>query len=89
MGLPCLQILQLRCVKCSTNFIKYTFSSSKEVLNSFVLVPPVPVGGAFIDLIVKYDWDAITILYENNDSMMRLKGIFDRTAEVKCSKYPT
>ena len=40
-------------------------------------------GSAYIDLIVKYGWDAITILYENNDSMMRLKAIFDRTAEVE------
>ena len=40
------------------------------------------LGRAYIDLIVKYGWETITILYENNDSMMRLKGIFDRTSDV-------
>ncbi len=39
-------------------------------------------GKAFIDLIVQYGWESITILYENNDSMMRLKEIFDITSEV-------
>lgn len=40
------------------------------------------LGQAYVDLIERYDWDTITILYENNDSMARLKKIFDRTAEV-------
>ena len=35
-----------------------------------------------IDLVVKYGWDSVTILYENNDSMMRLKEIFTRTTKV-------
>ncbi|XP_059097644.1 glutamate receptor ionotropic, kainate 2-like isoform X2 [Tigriopus californicus] len=39
------------------------------------------LGQAYVDLIERYDWDTITILYENNDSMARLKKIFDRTAE--------
>ena len=38
---------------------------------------------AFIDLVVKYGWDSVTILYENNDSMMRLKEIFTRTTKVR------
>lgn len=40
-------------------------------------------GRAYVDHIIRYGWDMITVLYENNDSMMRLKGIFDRTAEVR------
>jgi hypothetical protein len=39
-------------------------------------------GKAFIDLITQYGWESITILYEDNDSMMRLKEIFDITSEV-------
>ena len=39
-------------------------------------------GSAFTDLIVKYDWDSVTILYENNDSMLRLKEIFTRTSKM-------
>ena len=38
---------------------------------------------AFIDLVVKYGWDSVTIMYENNESMMRLKEIFTRTTEVR------
>ena len=40
-------------------------------------------GMAFIDLVVKYGWDSVTIMYENNESMMRLKEIFTRTTEVR------
>ena len=40
------------------------------------------LGSAYIDIIEQYGWDAITILYENNDSMMRLKAIFDKTSKV-------
>ena len=40
------------------------------------------LGTALIDLVVKYGWDSVTILYENNDSMMRLKEIFTRTTKV-------
>ena len=37
---------------------------------------------AYNDLIGKYGWDAVTILYENNESMSRLKEVLDRTAKV-------
>ena len=40
------------------------------------------LGRAYIDIIEQYGWDAITILYENNDSMMRLKAIFDKTSKI-------
>ena len=40
------------------------------------------LGSAFIDLVIKYNWDVVTILYENNDSMMRLKEVFTRTAKI-------
>ena len=38
---------------------------------------------AYNDLIGKYGWDAVTILYENNESMSRLKEVLDRTAKVQ------
>ena len=41
---------------------------------------------AFIDLVVKYGWDSVTILYEDNDSMMRLKEIFTRTTKACIKK---
>ena len=44
-------------------------------------------GKAFIDLISQYGWESITILYENNDSMMRLKEIFDITSEVSAKAF--
>lgn len=37
-------------------------------------------GQAYVDLIQRYGWDQVTILYENNDSLMRLKKIFDQTS---------
>ncbi len=40
------------------------------------------LGHAFIELVVRYGWDTVTILYEDNDSMMRLKEIFSRSAQV-------
>ena len=40
------------------------------------------LGSAFIDLVIQYNWDVVTILYENNESMMRLKEIFTRTAKI-------
>ena len=30
-----------------------------------------------------YNWQTITILYQDNDSMMTLKQIFDRTSTVE------
>ncbi len=41
------------------------------------------LGRAYTDVIEAYGWDSVTILYENNDSMMRLKTVFDRTAELQ------
>ena len=40
------------------------------------------LGGAYLDLIEAYGWKTITILYQDNDSMMTLKQIFDRTSTV-------
>ena len=40
------------------------------------------IAEAYNDIIGKYGWDAVTILYENNESMSRLKGVLDRTAKV-------
>ena len=37
---------------------------------------------AYMDIIEHYGWKTITILYENNDSMMRMKAIFDRTSNL-------
>ena len=41
------------------------------------------IAQAYNDIIGKYGWDAVTILYENNESMSRLKEVLDRTAKVK------
>ena len=40
------------------------------------------LGSAYIDLIKAYGWDTIIILYEDNDSLIRLKTIFDRTSKI-------
>jgi len=37
------------------------------------------LGSAYLDLIEAYQWKTITILYQDNDSMMTLKQILDRT----------
>ena len=44
-------------------------------------------GSAFIDLVIKYGWVSVTILYENNESMMRLKEIYTHTSKVKITTY--
>ena len=40
------------------------------------------LSGAYVDLIKQYGWETITILYENNESMMRMKAIFDQTSSL-------
>merc|ERR1711892_1202591 len=40
------------------------------------------LGAAYLDLIEAYQWKYITILYQDNNSMMTLKQIFDRTSSV-------
>jgi len=40
------------------------------------------LGSAYLDLIEAYQWKTITILYQDNDSMMTLKQIFDKTSNV-------
>jgi len=40
------------------------------------------LGGAYLDLIEAYQWKTITILYQDNNSMMTLKQILDRTSTV-------
>ena len=39
-------------------------------------------GQAYTDLAFRYGWDTVTILYEDNESMSRLKEILDKTADV-------
>lgn len=48
------------------------------------------LGQAFLDLITQYGWDSITILYQNNYSMARLKQIFDKTSDAAPNtiRYP-
>jgi len=67
----------MSCIGCANSINrKHTFPSNSHL---FLFSE---TGKAFIDLIVQYGWESITILYENNDSMMRLKEIFDITSEV-------
>ena len=40
-------------------------------------------GQAYNDLIDRYGWESVTILYEDNNSMKRLKAILERTSQVK------
>jgi ionotropic kainate glutamate receptor 2 len=40
------------------------------------------LGSAYLDLLESYDWKTITILYQDNDSLMTLKEIFSKTATV-------
>merc|ERR1711892_1085362 len=40
------------------------------------------LGAAYLDLIEAYQWKYITILYQDNNSMMTLKQIFERTSSV-------
>nr|AHN49642.1 ionotropic glutamate kainate receptor 2 [Caligus rogercresseyi] len=40
------------------------------------------LGRALIDLINAYGWDAVTILYENNESLRRIKELLDLTSEI-------
>ena len=41
------------------------------------------LGSAYLDLIRAYGWKSITILYQDNDSMMTLKQIFDHTSSIE------
>jgi len=40
------------------------------------------LGSAYLDLIETYSWKTITILYQDDDSMMTLKEIFAKTANI-------
>jgi ionotropic glutamate receptor len=40
------------------------------------------LGSAYLDLLESYAWKTITILYQDNDSLMTLKEIFSKTATV-------
>ena len=53
----------------------------------FICTTTIFSAQAYNDLIGKYGWDAVTILYENNESMSRLKEVFDRTATVGVFLY--
>ena len=51
---------------------------------SFNLHPDITtLGSAYLDLVEAYDWKSITILYQDNDSMMTLKQIFDHTSSIE------
>jgi hypothetical protein len=39
-------------------------------------------GKAYDDLINRYGWEKVTILYEDNNSMKRIKTLFERTSKV-------
>ena len=58
------------------------FKYYKAIVNMFICTTIIFSAQAYNDLIGKYGWDAVTILYENNESMSRLKEVFDRTATV-------
>ena len=59
-------------------------STGKAGDYAFNLHPDITtLGGAYLDLIEAYGWKSITILYQDNDSMMTLKQIFDRTSTVE------
>jgi len=61
---------------------------SQNVLGSageyaFNLHPDITtLGSAYLDLLQQYSWKTITIVYQDNDSMMTLKEMFMRTATV-------
>ncbi|XP_040571507.1 glutamate receptor ionotropic, kainate 2 [Lepeophtheirus salmonis] len=40
------------------------------------------LGRALIDIINAYGWDYVTILYEDNDSIIRIKELLDFTSEI-------
>merc|ERR1740128_1047105 len=40
------------------------------------------LGSSYLDVLEAYSWKTITILYQDNDSMMTLKEIFAKTATV-------
>ena len=46
----------------------------------------VSTGQAYIDVALKYGWDSVTILYDDNHSMSRLKEVLDKTSNIQ---YPS
>ena len=71
-----IQILRL----CIVQYNTMTATTTVEHTTSFVVLRI--SGRAYTGLIHKYGWDTVTILYEDNVSMKRLKEILDRTSEV-------
>lgn len=41
------------------------------------------LGTAYLDLLEAYNWNVVTILYQDNDSMMTLKEIFLKTGRIQ------
>ena len=39
-------------------------------------------GEAYLDLVKNFDWNTVTILYQNSKSLRRLKSLFDHTGTV-------
>ena len=40
------------------------------------------LGGAYLDVLEAYQWETVTILYQDNDSFMTLKPILEKTAKI-------
>ena len=44
------------------------------------------LSGIYLDLLDAFDWTKVTILYQDNNSLMKLKRIFHKTA-IKSDKF--
>ena len=53
---------------------EYTFNLHPDITS---------LSSAYLDLLEAYRWTTITILYQDNDSMMTLKQIFDHTSSIE------
>ena len=62
----------MHCV-CSGSAGEYAFNLHPDITT---------LGSAYLDLLESYAWKTITILYQDNDSLMTLKEIFSKTATV-------
>ena len=77
------------CYRYFDKFEKYfwsptLYSAGQAGDYAFNLHPDITtLGSAYLDLIQAYDWKSITILYQDNDSMMTLKQIFDHTSSIE------
>ena len=66
-----------------TSKVFKSFTAGKAGDYAFNLHPDITtLGGAYLDLMEAYQWKTVTILYQDNDSLMTLKQIFDHTSDV-------